>query len=1253
MRSESLRAWASLWICDRLYAEQGWASGAHGGLGRLVTAADNELGLRQRLCAVGTAAEFADCLRQLMQLRNRTTQCVSQRSRRGTSPISKTTAWNLIDGKTVTDKALRGFLHGCGVPPQEQGPWLAKRRDLYPGRTPRPPDRPPIMWIMSEQAREHFILRAHGHRSGLAEPDLFRGRENALARVSAWVSAARSPGRPLVVTGEPGSGKSALLSRVILGLEAEGVLRGAAVHARDLTAAALRTALAPLAGRREVHSATDLLQALNGGGAPVIVAVDALDEAATNADRRAIADLLAGLARLPRLRVVVATRELAGSWERYAPGTLLYNLAVSAAGQDNLIDLDADAYADPAGLRAFAAAVLTQDLPGGAWTAYRADPGLTGRLAAAIADRARHNYLVAALTATDLGWRHQTTDPADPDFDPAVIPSTVGEAITKYLDTLPNPQRSMSRDLLTVLAYARGDGIDERRWVEFAVALGYQVGRTDVQDLRQSPASAYLVHSQTGEGASVTRLFHQALADELRRQQDDPRRDEHDLLSTLLAGPGREWAQADAYRRRHTADHAEAAGLLPMLLADPRFLAVADLDRLLPLLPADPPADVAPVAAVLRQATDARWRSPQRRLGLLALSAAHLGVSQLQDVMTAAAADAFRVGWAHALGSPHQVIGGHSGEGVMVAIGRFEGRTVIVSGDSDGTVFVTDAVNGCQFETLPGHPGGVNAVAIGQLNGRDVVVTAGADGQVRLADTLTSSHVIISGEGPANALALGRIGEHDVLVVGLGDGVLVHDPASGRSLFKVPYELPPFGTVAVGRIGTRDVIACAADDGFVVLLDGHDGNLIEELAGDVEDGAHGIWFARVDGRDTVVTSGLGPVLVHDAATGQRIRELDRYAMATCVATLGDRIFVASADTDGRIDLRDIKSGKVARSFFGHTDAVRSLAVGSVAGRDVIVSGSTDAMVRIHDLGATPAPGISLIGHHTKVEAMAVSLIGGRLSVVSAGNGVRIFDADTGRQIGPPLAGVKSDMHLTAGRVADRDVIICGGFNGYLQIFDAVTREAIADWSNPEWFCVRALTLGTVDGRDVLVVGINDNTLPVLDARTGHRICRIRSSARQVAIGQADGHSYVAVIDDDFTGRVFDATTGAQLSELSEEAGPLWDVATGSLHGLDVLVTGGHDGAVRLVDPLTGTVVDQVTEHDGDVISVATSRIGHDLAVISGGRDAAVQITTSSDDVFVIDVVDVVNAVAAWDDGRVFVASGVSIFSLLPTHRPPE
>lgn len=1107
--------------------------------------------------------ELGDCLRLLMAERRHSIDSVARLSRRAGKGISRSTASNLIIGKTATERSLRGFLFGCGLPEQEHGPWLVKRQRIYPSQVDVPQTAASSRWIMSAETREHLTHRARGHRSGLAGPDLFRGRDAALAQVCAWWTAAQSPGRPLVVTGQPGGGKSALLGRAVLQLEANHVSRGAAVHARGLNETEVRKSLAPLADLRDVHSTAELLYALSGGdGLPLMVAVDALDEAATDSDRRAIADLLVGLAQLPRLRVVVATRPLSGR-DRHAPGTLLYSLGASSAAGGNLVDLDTDTYFDAAGLRAFAAAVLTQDLPGGSWTSYRTDSGLTGRLAAAVGERAGNNHLVAALAATELGWRDRTVDPADPDFNPAAIPSTVGEAITKHLDAVPASQRAMTRALLTALAYARGDGIDERRWVEFAEALGYPVTRMHVQDLRQSPASAYLEHHETDDGDRTIRLFHQALNDELLRQQDDPQRDERALLSTLLPAPTGErgWADADAYQRSHTADHAEAAGLLPSLLNDPEFLTVADLDRVLSLLPAHPPPEIAPIAAVLRQATDAPWRSPRRRARLFALSAAHLGLPQVQASMGSLATDRLRVGWAHSLGNPHQVIGGHAGEGVVVSIGRFAGRTVVVSGDAKGAVQLTDATNGCLLAELPSHPGGVGAVSVGKVGGRDVVVTAGG-GQIRLADTLTSSSVLVSGHSP---LAVGRIGELDVVVVGDDAGLLVHDPVSGQIVYRVPDELPTCAAVAIGRIGTRDVIAYSARSG-VVLLDGHDGSTINELACDVEDGVSAISFTCVGGRDLVVTSGTGLIQVHDPVTGERIRELGRYPMTTCIATVGgDQVFVVAADTGGAIDLIDCSTGKLAGTIRGHTDTVISLAAGSVGGRDVVVSGSLDAMVRIHDVGLTDAPGTAGIEHQTKVDAVAATLADGRSMVVSAGDGMRMFDADTGRPVGPPLSEVRSHMSMAAGRVSGRDVIVCGGFGGALQVFDAVTRKEIGDWSDENWYCVTALALGTVDGRDVLAVGANDGSVRLLNALTGDQICQISSSAREVAIGRAESHSFVAVVGNDLICRVFDAKTGKQLSDLSEAAGRVWAVTTGSLQGRDVVVTARDDGQVLLVD----------------------------------------------------------------------------------------
>ena len=83
----------------------------------------------------------------------------------------------------------------------------------------------PRPWMMTGTdqggARSHFTRRARGQRSAARGGDLFRGRDAALDRIRWWLTADETPGQPLVVTGQPGAGKSAVLARAALSLEAD------------------------------------------------------------------------------------------------------------------------------------------------------------------------------------------------------------------------------------------------------------------------------------------------------------------------------------------------------------------------------------------------------------------------------------------------------------------------------------------------------------------------------------------------------------------------------------------------------------------------------------------------------------------------------------------------------------------------------------------------------------------------------------------------------------------------------------------------------------------------------------------------------------------------------------------------------------------------------------------------------------------------------------------------------------------------
>ena len=583
-------------------------------------------------------------------------------------------------------------------------------------RLPRP-------WLMAGaepgEARSHFTRRARGQRSAARGGDLFRGRHVALDRVREWLTADESPGQALVITGQPGAGKSAVLARAALSMEARHGGPGLAFHARAATFGDFLTALADLTGVDTPASADELVTSLADlpGQPPTRVVLDALDEAASDRDRRQIAEALAELAVLPWLRVAVATRPLAAG-NPFAPGGLLPVLGVTARDDHSLIDLDSDTYFDLEDLRQFAAALLAQDgmdhpgPSGAAWTQYRAQHGVCDRLAAVIAERAGGNFLVAAMAAVPLSTARTMIDPAAKGFDPAGIPSGVGEALSKYLDRLPEPRRERDRELLTALAYARGAGLDDPGWLAFAAALGYSASVADLDALRRSPAADYLLQTTTTERGArpVTRLFHQALTDELLAPRHQPS-DESAVLDMLL-GQAEHAGWQDRYLREHAAEHAAAAGRLDQLLEDPLYLITVDPARLVPHLDDAWSVPARAAAAVYRQSAHrlARLDRPMRA-SQLELTAHHLGCRGLAARIAGAAPDRpWQTRWSHGRrATGHQVITGHTGGVNTVAAGALpDGTPVIISGGGDGTVRVRRMADGTPVaEPLTGHDGRV------------------------------------------------------------------------------------------------------------------------------------------------------------------------------------------------------------------------------------------------------------------------------------------------------------------------------------------------------------------------------------------------------------------------------------------------------------------------------------------------------------------------------------------------------------------
>jgi V8-like Glu-specific endopeptidase len=402
-----------------------------------------------------------------------------------------------------------------------------------------------LPWLIEgDDAQGHFTRRSRGHRGQTSGSSLFTGRRAARERIHDWLAADEAPGDVLVITGQPGAGKSAVLARAGLDLSEElsegSGWRGLLFHARQATAAAFCAAVADLTGAADDSGPTQLLATADDaahahrGRQQWVIIVDGLDEVPAVEDRRQIASLLNQLARRPWVRAAVATRWLAA--DPYAQGSLLREFGVTGPDARHLIFLDSPLYFDPADITAYTARLLEQQgvtyppPSNRAWARYRADHRLRDRLAVAVAQRAGSNFLVAALSASRLAEAYTVRDPRDEDFNPAKLPTSVGSALDAFLEGHRNG--ALLRGALTALAYAPGSGYDDHAWQTAAAALGYHLDQPGLDRIRRGNVADYLLQTTTDADGVLTRLFHQALVDQLLAARD--KRHDEDRITNAL-----------------------------------------------------------------------------------------------------------------------------------------------------------------------------------------------------------------------------------------------------------------------------------------------------------------------------------------------------------------------------------------------------------------------------------------------------------------------------------------------------------------------------------------------------------------------------------------------------------------------------------------------------------------------------------------------------------------------------------------------
>ncbi len=882
----------------------------------------------------------------------------------------------------------------------------------------------------------HFDLAARGIES-METGYFFSGRADILRMLIEWLIGDAAGVQ--VVTGPPGSGKSAVVGRLVAlsvptlreRAEKEGSIApddllpplnifDAAIHAKGKTVFDCARRLGATVGLEDRvldgGRINDILRAIETDIRRCF-AIDALDEAAEGQAERIVNELINPLSRMPHVKVLVGSRRSLDGSVIPAGEDQHARLRKAFGEQATILDLAEDANSDAAIAEYVSRRLNAAKMRGADEWIKKAKERVAGA--------AKGSFLYARLVSRSLEEA--------PDARLDALPASADAAFVEDVQRrFPNDVVRVA-DMLGAMAWGFGKGLTRKVWPLVASAISGKVYDDDDVVWMLQRVGSYLVEATVDMGGATQaayRLIHQALGDHLRRGRDTAET-HRSIVDALVSGlEGVKWFAVDGYLRRHLAEHAVAANTIDRLLTEPGYMVVAEPEavQMASLYAASDEARL--LAGLYRlAASDFAGLPPIERWALLH----HWALCQQQASRVAKNMPPTPAEWTGQWAKTRSVppalsLEGHSGWVTSVALGMVDSRPVLASGSLDKTVRLWDARTGAAIGgPLKGHSGSVTSVALGTIDGRPVLASGSDDNTVRLWDART--------------------------------GAVISDPLEGHT--------NRVNSVALGMFDGRTVLASGSDDNTVRLRDALTGAAIGDPLKGHTDGVNSVALEMVDGR-LLLASGSDDrtVRLWDARTGTAIGDpLEGHSGSVISVALGmvdGRLVLASGSNDKTMRLWDARNGTaIGDPLKGHSGSVISVALGMVDGRPVLTSGSTDDTARLWDARTGAAIGGPLEGHTWWVSAVALGMVDGRpvLASGSYDKTMRLWDSLTDAATGGPLEGHTNFVSSVAlAMVGRRPVLASGSYDRTVRLWDARTGAAIGDPLEGHTWRVRSVAL---------------------------------------------------------------------------------------------------------------------------------------------------------------------------------------------------
>lgn len=359
-----------------------------------------------------------------------------------------------------------------------------------------------------------------------------------------------------------------------------------------------------------------------------------------------------------------------------------------------------------------------------------------------------------------------------------------------------------------------------------------------------------------------------------------------------------------------------------------------------------------PLAQEKIKSEPSRWKFPRRMvvLGLagLAVAGASGGLSWLALSHRLPGSLSLRGSTAtHTLtpirqGATLCVFRGHYTSGVIFTVAWSPDGKRIVSGASDRTAQVWDALDGGNVLKYTGHEKTVTAAA--WSHDRKLIASTSDDGTVQIWDAVSGEALrVLRGHiGDVHSVAWSPDGKY--LASGSNDQTVhVWDAVNGQEKPLFVYRGHKSYVWDVAWSPDSKLIAPGSSDLTVYVWEALTGNLRQVYRGHTDELRGVAWSPH---GAHIVSSGLDKTAqVWDAVTGHKILFYKGHTdVVDHVTWSPNGMFIASAGADTTVRVWDATSGKTSMVYRDHTDRVRSIDW-SPDGRD-IASGSWDRTVRV-------------------------------------------------------------------------------------------------------------------------------------------------------------------------------------------------------------------------------------------------------------------------------------------------------------------